>query len=145
MHRQSTPPLGPGLWLFVATRLIGIILNAVFLAFFVIWARPSVRALEELGGNTLGDVLLPVVEIIGTVIGLALIFRRAPIVRRYWLVYLNLFCLAQVWQALVGFEIEGPLFFLVAGLGWLAYWLWAPRPRQLPLEGFWVHPDPGGE
>jgi hypothetical protein len=141
-QQNSRPPLGPWLWLFIVTRIIGVIMNAGFVLFLMLWALPAVASLEEgaYAGDVLVDVLLPVAEIVATIVGLVLVLRRSPSVRRYWVIYLSLYSLVQFWQVFVSLEPGGPVIFFAVGLGWLAYWLWAPRARQLPLEGAWVRP-----
>ena len=143
-RHQTRPPLGPGLCFFIVTRILGILVNAVFVVFSAVLVLPAVAALEGgagYAGDMIGDFLVPVAEIVATVIGLALIVRRSPSVRRFWLVYLCVFCMVQLWEVFGGLEPAGAFFFFAVGLGWLAYWLWAPRARQLPLEGFWAHPE----
>jgi hypothetical protein len=143
-QHQTRPPLGPGLWFFIVTRVLGIILNAAFLVFSVVSVLPTVAASEGgagYAGDIVGEILLPIAEIVATVVGLALVVRRSPSVRRYWLVCLSVFCVAQLWEVFAGLEPAGAFFFFAVGLGWLAYWVWAPRARQLPLEGFWAHPE----
>jgi len=141
---QTKPPLGPGLWFFIITRILGILLNAAFAVFAAVLVLSPVAALEggaEYAGGIFRDVLLPVAEIAASIIGLVLIGRRSPSVRRFWLGYLCAFCMVQLWEMFGGLEPVGAFFFFAAGLGWLAYWLWSPRTRQLPLEGFWAHPE----
>jgi L-lactate permease len=121
---------------------MGIAINAASVAFLVVWGLPAVAVLEDgdaYADDIAAEIPFAVLEIVATIIGLVLIFRRWRNVRRYWVVYLSLFCLVQLWEVFVALEPGDPFFFLIAGLVWLAYWAWATRPRQLPLEGFWAH------
>jgi hypothetical protein len=147
-QQQTRPPLGPGLSFFIVTRVLGIILNAAFVVFSAVLVLPAMAASDGgagYAGDIVGEILLPIAEIVATAIGLALVVRRSPSVRRYWLVCLSVFCAAQLWEVFAGLEAAGAFFFFAAGLGWLTYWVWAPRARQLPLEGFWAHRESAPE
>jgi hypothetical protein len=123
-------------------------MNIGAILLLLLWVMPTLARLE-VDEVYLADILrsgiLPAVEIVATVLGLVLIFKRAPAVRRFWLVYLSLFSAVTFWELISSYEPGIELLFLLAGLGWLAYWWWAPRARALPLDRFWSRPDGSAE
>jgi threonine/homoserine efflux transporter RhtA len=86
----------------------------------------------------LTEGVLPVVEIAASALGILLILKRSTNVRKFWIVFLSLYCLVQVMEVVVGLESEGALFFLGSGMAWLVYWTIGKKPRELQLSAFWA-------
>ncbi|MBN2369881.1 MAG: hypothetical protein JXO72_05290 [Vicinamibacteria bacterium] len=141
--RQGKTRLGVALWAFVAFKAMGVLWNVVYIAFVQFWAMPRLTAADS-GGGMVGDFAadqeVRVVEVLLTVIGLALLLRRSAYARRFWIAYLALFCVGEFLVLMLGDDASGALFYLVTGTGWLAYWVTGRKPRDLALSGVWQRP-----
>jgi hypothetical protein len=134
------PPLGFGLRAFVACQVIRacahlLVLTSLAatdnLANVVDMAAPTGPETQSAIMETLfTDALLSGIDVAATIFGLSLIIRRHPRMRRFWLIFLSLYCLMQVG------EYTGTISFLF-GFAWLVYWIVAKRPRELQLSSFW--------
>jgi hypothetical protein len=134
------PPLGFGLRAFVACQVIRacahlLVLTSLAatdnLANVVDMAAATGPETQEAITSTLyTDAVLIGIDVAATIFGLSLIIRRHPRMRRFWLIFLSLYCLMQVG------EYTGTISFLF-GFAWLVYWIVAKRPRELQLSSFW--------
>jgi hypothetical protein len=145
MTVRDRQPLSVSLWVFIVFKAAGILLNLGFIVLVVFWAMPKLSAAKDSAAYAADlsvEPMLAVLEVVLTSVGLLLILRRSRHMRRFWLIYLVIYCLAQVWQLLFGLEGLSAILFLVTGVGWLAYWAFARRPRELLLGSFWSGPTP---
>jgi hypothetical protein len=133
---RETAPFDPVIWVFVAFRSVGILVNGILLLLFCFYALPAFLA--GAGSEATGDLLLgalaPAGELGGVLVGFYLLLKRHPIVRRFWIGFHVLYCVVQLFALTVGDEFLGPAFFLITGLGWLAYWVVAETPKALPAQ-----------
>jgi hypothetical protein len=132
-----------GLLLFVVWKGVGVLWGLAYLAFGVLWALPRFQSTSaeaaELRSFFVVDLTFSSAELAATLLGIALVLRRHRMARSYWICLLTLYCLARVSEAVFGLEPITPALFLVTGLGWLSYWIFAQAPRSLALSTFWTH------
>jgi hypothetical protein len=131
--------LGPVLWAFVGWKVAGILFNVGLLLVSLLLVMPAVAKVgaAEATSDMSFDMVLLTGEIAGTVVGLALILKRHPRMRGFWIVFLGLSVAFMLLDLLFG-SGEGVVFFFVATtLAWLLYWVTAKKPRELRLSRMW--------
>jgi hypothetical protein len=136
----SMNSLGPGLWAFLAWKGLGVFTNLFLVLVFGLWVIPAATqaaGLEEAPDIWTGSIRL-LLEAGFTCLGIGLVLRRHRLVRRFWLSFLSIYCAYFLADLVAQGPTDEGLFYLVTGLLWLAYWLWAPRPRELPLSTYWT-------
>lgn len=139
--KKSNQPLGAALWFFIVFKSLGILANMKFIALQLSWGVPTMASIPSVriyvSQFVIRTVVLPFLEIVVTGFGIMLIVRRYRNMRKFWIIFLLLYCLAHAVDLVGGFDFEGDLFFLLTGLAWLAYWILAKKPRELQLNSFW--------
>jgi len=128
----------------VVFKGLGVLGNLAYLVFSAKWVIPHLAAIDggqQLVGEFISALIFPVVEIVASVFGIVLLLQRNRTCRRFWIVYLSLYCLVQFGEVMLGPEPGGASLFLITGLGWLIYWLNGRGPRELALSAMWFRPD----
>jgi hypothetical protein len=138
--RKPDQPISAVLWFFIIFKSFGVLLNMWFIAMHLFWVVPSLPSGHAFILLRMTGGVLPFLEIVATGFGIMLIVRRHRNMRKFWITVLFLYCLVQVIELEFNIENGGTIFFLLAGLAWIGYWIIAKRPRELQLNSFWNIP-----
>ncbi len=132
--------VAPGVFFFVAYKLLGLVWTGGYLVLSSLFF--PVVAEAGFGAEFASEVVWSVAELVLTAAGLVLVIRRHASSRRFWIVFLSLYCVAQLYGVFTSLEPAGAIFFVVTGLAWLAYWILGSGARELAFASYWFRPHP---